>query len=71
MSTFSENFVRILTEKGVTVNKLSEKTGLSPRLLYKYRSRKNMQNADPSAYNIKLIANALGVTMDELYGDIE
>ena len=67
---FSENLRRFMEEKGVNVIQLSEMTGIHMRLLYRYRSPKMMETVDPSAYTLKLIANALGVSMDDLYGDV-
>ena len=67
---FANNLTRIMKEKGVSTNQLSEMTGIHSRVLYRYRSPKMMQTVDPSAYNLKLIADALGVLMDDLYGDV-
>ena len=67
---FSENLRRFMEEKGVNVIQLSEMMGIHMRLLYRYRSPKMMETVDPSAYNLKLIATALGVSMDDLYGDV-
>ena len=68
---FAENLTRIMKGKGVSVVELSELTGMHIRQIYKYRSPRMMETVDPSAYNVKLLSKALGVSMDDLYGDIE
>ena len=68
--TFTENLKGIMAEKGVTNSKLAEMTGINLRIIYKYRTKTKTELSDPSAYNLKRLAKALGVSMDDLYGDI-
>lgn len=56
---------KILKQKGITIYKLAKLTGISDNTLRNYRSK----NSDPSFTNACKIADALGVSLDDLRGD--
>ena len=63
---FSSNLKKAMNDRYITQLELSERTGISIQSLSKYINEK----ATPSAYNIELIANALGCSTSELYHQI-
>lgn len=63
---FSYNLKKAMNDRYITQLELSERTGISIQSLSKYINEK----ATPSAYNIELIANALGCSTSELYHQI-
>lgn len=56
------NVEKILKEKYITIYKLSKLTGISDNTLRNYRSK----HSDPSFTNACKIADALGVSLDDL-----
>ncbi len=60
-----KNIKRIRKDKGITIQELSERTGISISSLSMYENGKRV----PSIKNIKLIANGLEVDVDEFYKD--
>ena len=60
-----KNIKRIRKDKGITIQELSERTGISISSLSMYENGKRV----PSIKNIKLIANGLDVDVDEFYKD--
>ena len=61
--TLGERITKLRTERGISQVELAEKTGLSRMCIYKCE---NDDTTDPRLYTIKSIADALGVTLDEL-----
>ena len=61
---FNEIFVQLLQEKGISAYKLSRETGISQGLISEYKSGKKL----PTLQNFIKIADALGVSLDELAG---
>lgn len=57
---------KILKRKGITIYKLAKLTGISDNTLRNYRSK----NSDPSFTNACKIADALGVSLDDLRKDV-
>lgn len=57
---------KILKQKGITIYKLAKLTGISDNTLRNYRSK----NSDPSFTNACKIADALGVSLDDLRKDV-
>lgn len=55
----------VATRKGMTIEELAEKYGLSVNSLYNWNSR---ENANPSIEHVVKIANALDCSVDELVG---
>lgn len=60
---FGIRLYKIMNERGISQNELSEMTGISKVSLSKYMNGK----AIPSAYNARRIARALDCSMYELY----
>ena len=63
-SDFGERLRKIRREKGITQSQLSETSGISRRMLVHYESVVKM----PPLEKVKKIAQALGVSSDELLG---
>ena len=59
---FSENLNRILNEQGMTHYRLAQITGITHSAMSLYRNDKRKPHFD----NLKKIANALNVLVDEL-----
>lgn len=53
---------KILKEKGMSIYRLSKITGIPDNTLRNYRSK----HSDPSFTNVCKIADALGISLDEL-----
>lgn len=68
MGNIKRNLIRIMEEKHMSVQELSDKTGIRIKSIYQYRSRENIE---PRASSLYEMAKVLGVTMDELYGGDE
>lgn len=61
---FKDRFVQLLQEKDITGYKLAKMTGLSQGLISDYKSGRSV----PSAKASLKIAEALGISVDELFG---
>jgi transcriptional regulator with XRE-family HTH domain len=59
---FSDVFVQILEENGVSAYKLSKETGIPQSCLSDYKTGR----AEPTAKNLKKIADYFGITVTEL-----
>ena len=59
---FSENLNRIINEQGMTHYRLAQITGITHSAMSLYRNGKRKPHFD----NLKKIANALNVSLDEL-----
>jgi len=62
--SFSENLLRLRKQKGISAKDLSEKTGISQRMIVHYEKHV----AYPPLDKIEIIANALNVGIDTLLG---
>ncbi len=68
MNVFSDNLIELRKERRIKQEKLAEMADLSTTIISDYENRKKT----PSIASAKKIADALGVTLDELCGsDIE
>lgn len=61
---FNAVFMQLLQEKGISAYRLSQETGISQGLISEYKSGKKL----PTLQNFIRIADALGVSLDELAG---
>ena len=61
-----KNIKKIRKEKDISIQELSERTGISISSLSMYENGKRV----PSIRNIKLIANGLDVDVNEFYNDV-
>jgi transcriptional regulator with XRE-family HTH domain len=64
MTTYSKRLMEAMTEKGYTVRQLSMITGIQTVTIY--NALKN--GTEPNATTLCSLADALGVTMDWLWG---
>ena len=65
MDQFKHNIRKVMARKGVSAKELALRTNISVVSVYAYLSTKN--NCGLNASTLELIADALDVTMDELY----
>lgn len=61
---FPDRMRRIMREKRYSVKRLAQKSGVPAKTIWALRSGQNR----PMAYTLRILADALGVTMDELFG---
>lgn len=61
---FSENLIRLRKYKGLSIKDLSQKTGISQRMIVHYEKHVSY----PSLDKIEIIANALKVNITDLLG---
>lgn len=66
MAKFNENLNMVMQMKGVSVTSLSGITGIGKSSISQYCSGKNT----PSVQRMEVIAEALGVTKDDLIGNV-
>lgn len=64
MGTFTENFREIREQRGYSLNRLHDVTGISRATLSKYQSG----HVSPPLNRLLAIADALHVSLDELTG---
>ena len=64
MEVFERRMREILSSRGMTITKLSEISGITKATIYCNMRGKNV----PNAYTLSKYADALGVSMDWLYG---
>jgi transcriptional regulator with XRE-family HTH domain len=62
---FADVFTKLLEERGVTTYRLSKETGIPSAMISKWKNG----HANPSATNLKKLADYFGVAMDELRGN--
>lgn len=62
MSNFKENLSKIIEEQEVVIACMAEDTGISQKALYSYKAGRN----EPRFERLLIIADYLGVTIDEL-----
>ena len=67
MNTFAQRLKQTMKERGITQTELSRITGLGKSSISQYVSGKNI----PSKANMKIIADALEVSVEWLIGDFE
>jgi len=69
LEQFKRNLRRIISERGTSPRELTAKTGIDYAQIYIYMNPN--KNTSPNATTLERLADALGVTMDELYrGDL-
>lgn len=61
---FSDNLRRVMKEKKFTVKGLARESGIPAKTIWALRAGQNR----PMAYTLRILADTLGVTMDELFG---
>lgn len=61
---FPDNLRRVMKEKKLTIKALAEKSGIPAKTIWALRSGQNR----PMAYTLRILADTLDVTMDELFG---
>jgi putative transcriptional regulator len=66
-SLFSQNLIKIRKEKGLTQGDLARLSGISRRMIGYYETNP----AKPSINKAKLLAKALGVSIEDLIGNIK
>lgn len=59
---FGENLKKIMSEKGLSVTKVSQLSGVGKSSISQYLSGKNV----PTSERIKVLADAIGCTVEEL-----
>lgn len=62
--TVGERIVKFREQLGITQAELARQAGLSRQCVHKYES----DACDPKLFNAACIADALGITLDELAG---
>lgn len=65
--SISERIFELLREKGISQKELSEQTGISQSTISDWKRKKT----NPSADKLKIICDALHITLYELLGDAE
>ena len=67
--TFKDRLRKAMNNKGISVNELSEKTGLNTTTIYLYlKPYKYKRGSCLGANNLEALADVLGVSMDWLWG---
>lgn len=64
MTTFRRRLIQAMADKNLNVTELAEITGTQYTTIYKYLR----SDAAPSAFTLGCLADALGVSMDWLWG---
>ena len=62
-TVFQDNFKKIRIRKGLTIQDLANKTGLSRTILYGYQTGKHF----PSSKNLKLLAKVLNCKLSDFF----
>lgn len=61
--SISDNLLKIIKEKNISVHKLAKDTGVHHSGIYRIL---NNENKNPGIYTIKKIADSIGVNIDSL-----
>ena len=64
MQKFARNLVEVMEFRGISITELAYQSGLSRMTIYRYMNAER----DPKLYHARILADVLGVTIEDLAG---